>query len=253
MFFYPPLGDYFRSFLIEPFQLSFVGTFLFYCPLLILHNSVLNKIFLLRLTVCFILAPQRTSRFVATTRRLIDPWIKYYLARRSIMKNILIVVVVMAMVMGIGVGSASAANSLQQGTIGFNINAVNNNDNFVITGKYFVLKDLAVLAGFGFGAKGGDASGTDFGIGAGLRKYLKTDDFAPFVGGSLFYSTTKDGNQKDFSIIAEFGAEYFLHKQFSVEGSIGFGYTSSDTTDGTNYKETTIGTQKAAISFNFYF
>jgi hypothetical protein len=169
------------------------------------------------------------------------------------MKNIVMVVVAMVMVMGISIGSASAANSLQQGTIGFNINAVNNNNDFVITGKYFALKDLAVLGAFGFGAKGGDASGTDFGIGAGVRKYLKTDDFAPFVGGNIFYSTTKDGDQKDFSLIAEFGAEYFLHKQFSIEGSIGFGYTSSDTSDGTSYKETTIGTQKAAISFNFYF
>jgi hypothetical protein len=174
------------------------------------------------------------------------------------MKKIVIVVMAMAMVISVGIGSASAANSLQQGTIGFNINAVNSSDSFIITGKYFVLKDLAVLAGFGFGAKGGDAKGTDFGIGAGLRKYLKIDDFAPFAGGSIFYSTTRDGDQKDISIMGEFGAEYFLHKQFSVEGSIGFGYTSSETetTVGavtTRFKDTTIGTQKAALSFNFYF
>jgi hypothetical protein len=170
------------------------------------------------------------------------------------MKKIVIVAVVMAMVLGIGIGGASAANSLQQGTIGFNINAVNSSNDFVITGKYFVLKDLAVLAGFGFGIKGGDAEGTDFGIGAGIRKYLKTDDFAPFVGGSIFYTTTQDGDREDLSILAEFGAEYFLHKQFSVEGSIGIGYTSSETdTATTNYKDTTFGTQKAAISFNFYF
>jgi len=54
--------------------------------------------------------------------------------------------------------------------------------------------------------------------------------------------------------MGEFGAEYLLHKQFSVEGSIGFGYSSVETeTATTNYKDTTIGTQKAAISFNFYF
>jgi len=174
------------------------------------------------------------------------------------MKKVVIVAVVMAMVMGIGIGSASAANSLQKGTIGFNINAVNSSEDFVITGKYFVLKDLAVLAGFGFGAKGGDAKGTDLGIGAGIRKYLKIDDFAPFAGGSVFYAKTRDGAQKDMSIMGEFGAEYFLHKQFSVEGSIGLGYTSSETetTTGavtTKNKDTTIGTQKTAISFNFYF
>jgi len=108
------------------------------------------------------------------------------------MKKALIIALVMAMAIGMGIGSASAANSLQQGTIGFNItalnfnnndnNALNNNDNFVITGKYFILKDVALLAAFGFGVKGGDASGTDFGIGAGIRKYLKTEDFAPFLG-----------------------------------------------------------------------
>ena len=178
------------------------------------------------------------------------------------MKRFLIVVVALAMVMCIGIASASAANSLKEGTIGFNVDALNSNDSFVISGKYFVLKDVAVLAGFGFGVKGGDANGTDLGIGIGARKYLKIDDFAPFVGGSFFYSNTKDGDQKNMSIMAEFGAEYFLHKQFSVEGSVGFGYTSSETesTTGTgagavttNFKDTTIGTQRVALSFNFYF
>ena len=123
---------------------------------------------------------------------------------------------------------------MKEGTIGFNVDTINSNDSFVISGKYFVLKDIAVLAGFGFGAKGGDAKGTDLGIGVGARKYLKTGDFAPFAGGSIFYSNTKDGNQKDMNIMGEFGAEYFLHRQFSVEGSVGFGYTSSET-------ETTTG------------
>jgi hypothetical protein len=174
------------------------------------------------------------------------------------MKNVVIVALVMAMVLGAGIGSASAANSLQQGTFGINIDAVNSNENFVITGKYFLLKDLAVLAGFGFGVKGGDADGTDFGIGGGIRKYLKTDDFAPFVGGGFFYSDTRDGDQTDLIIFGELGAEYFLHKQFSVEGSVGVGYQSSETetTAGnvrTNYKETTFGTIRSAISVNFYF
>ena len=75
------------------------------------------------------------------------------------MKRFLIVVVALAMVMGIGIASASAANSLKEGTIGFNVDALNSNNSFVISGKYFVLKDFAVLAGFGFGAKGGDANG----------------------------------------------------------------------------------------------
>jgi hypothetical protein len=80
-----------------------------------------------------------------------------------------------------------------------------------------------VLAVFGFGSKGGDAKGTDLGIGVGARKYLKIDDFASFAGDSLFYSNTQDGNQKDMSIMGEIGAEYFLHRRFGAEGSVGFG------------------------------
>lgn len=174
------------------------------------------------------------------------------------MNRIVIVVVTIAMVMGISIGSASATNSLKAGTIGINVDAFNSNDSFIITGKYFVLKDLAILAGFGFGAKGGDAKGTDLGIGGGVRKYLKVDDFAPFVGGSIFYTKTQDGDQKDLSVMAEFGAEYFLHRQFSLEGGVGFGYLSSETetTAGavtTKFKDTTIGTRRVALSFNFYF
>jgi hypothetical protein len=108
------------------------------------------------------------------------------------------------MVMGIGIANASAANSLKEGTVGFNVDAVNNSDSFVISGKYFVLRDLAVPAGIGFGAKG-----TDLGIGVGIRKYLKLNDFAPFTGAGLFNSTTKDGDQKDICILGEFGAECF--------------------------------------------
>jgi hypothetical protein len=117
------------------------------------------------------------------------------------MKRRVIIAVALAVVMGIGSGSASAANSLKEGTFGFNVDALNSSDSFVIFGKYFILKDVAVLAGFGFGAKGGDAEGTDVGIGVGARKYLKVDDFAPFAEASLYYSKTRDGDQKDMSIL----------------------------------------------------
>jgi hypothetical protein len=144
-----------------------------------------------------------------------------------------------------------AANSLKRGSAGLNVTV---NDDFVLSGKYFVMKDLAVLAGFGVGAKGGDAKGTDFGIGGGVRKYLSMEDFAPFVGGSAFYGSTLDGDQKDWNIMGEFGAEYFMHKQFSVEGSAGFGYRSSKTkTGGTTFEDTTFGTRRFGFSLNFYF
>jgi len=175
------------------------------------------------------------------------------------MKKIVVVALALVMVMGIGIGSASAANSLKQGTFGMNVDV---NEDFVLTGKFLIMNDLAVLAAFGIGIKGADGDGTDVGVGGGVRKYLKVDDFAPFVGGTLFYRTTDDGDVKNLSLMAEFGAEYFLHKQFSFEGKVGFGYTQQETKTTTttaagavttNNKVTNIGTDRATISFNFYF
>ena len=179
------------------------------------------------------------------------------------MKRFVIVVLTLTMVMGIGLGSASAANSLRQGAIGLSFDV---NEDYVLSGRFFVTKDIAVLAGFGVGAKGADADGTDIAVSGGARKYLKVDDFAPFVGGTAFYSSTQDGDVKNLRVMGEFGMEYFLHKQFSVEGSVGFGYSSEETkitttttvgavtvTTSTNHKETNIGTQRAGIGFNFYF
>jgi hypothetical protein len=63
-------------------------------------------------------------------------------------------------------------------------------------------------------------------------------------------------------LLAEAGAEYFLHKQFSIEGKVGFGYTLQDrtTTSTVGLTQTTrtvrttdIGTERLGISFNFYF
>ena len=169
------------------------------------------------------------------------------------MKRTIIVALVSIMILSIGVGSASAVNSLKQGTVGLNVNV---NDDFLLSGKYFIMKDVAVLAGLGIGIKGGDAKGTDIGLGAGARKYLKTDDFAPFVGGFLLYSSTRDSNQKTLSLMGEFGAEYFLHKEFSIEGSAGFGYQETKTSppvSNPSQKETTIGTHRFGLSLNFYF
>lgn len=186
--------------------------------------------------------------------------------------NKLAVVVVLVLVLAAFVlpGSASAANSLKQGTFGFNVDVNNNffglnsdvDNNFVLTGKFFIQNDLAALAGLGIGIRGADADGVDVGVSAGVRKYLKVDDFAPFVGGVFFYSNTKDGDSQDFSLLAEAGAEYFLHKQFSIEGKIGVGYVSRETktttTQGgfqvtTTRRESDLGTERLGISFNFYF
>ena len=190
------------------------------------------------------------------------------------MKKLAVVILTFVLAAVISPGSASAANSLKQGTLGFNVDVNNNffglnsdvDNNFVLTGKFFVANDLAVLAGFGMGIRGADAKGVDLGLAAGIRKYLKVDDFAPFIGGEFIYSTTQDGDAKDFSLLGEAGVEYFLHKQFSIEGKVGLGYTSRETTTSTNtaqggfiVKTTTtsrvsdIGTERLGLSVNFYF
>lgn len=190
------------------------------------------------------------------------------------MKKLAVVVLVLILAALGLTGSAFAANSLKQGTVGFNVDVNNNlfglnsdvDNNFVLTGKFFIQNDLAALAGFGIGIRGADADGVDVGLTAGVRKYLKVDDFAPFVGGLFFYSNTKDGDAQDFSLMAEAGAEYFLHKQFSIEGKVGVGYVSRETktttttaqagqliTTSTTRRESDLGTERLGISFNFYF
>ncbi len=87
------------------------------------------------------------------------------------MKKLAAVVLILALAAIFWPGNASAANSLKAGTVGLNVDVNNNffgmngdtNNNFVITGKYFIDSDLAVLAGFGLGLKGADAHGTDVG------------------------------------------------------------------------------------------
>jgi len=176
------------------------------------------------------------------------------------MKKIALAVATLAL--AISASGAYAANSLSKGTMGLNIGTgigsvnahtgASDDFGFIINGKYFIQSDMAILGGVGLGIAGGDtAKGTDIGFIVGARKYLKVADFAPFVGGRLTYTSTNDSNDKTTQIMAEAGAEYFLAKNFSFEGRVGFGYDSSDTLAAG--KVTNIGTSTFAISFNFYF
>ncbi len=169
------------------------------------------------------------------------------------MRRLVIVVLSIALILGIGIGTAAAATtSLKQGTVGISVDV---NNDFVLEGRYFLMDDLAVLGQFGFGIKGDDGKGTDIGLGVGIRKYLRQEDLAPFIGGSFFYSSTQDGDVKDLSLLGIFGAEYFLHKQFSIEGNVGLGYSSEDTKNaaGTTTTITNFGTQRFGLALNFYF
>jgi len=154
-------------------------------------------------------------------------------------------------------GSASAANSMSPGTLGLNVPVVSTPPagvliNPLISGKYFTSKDMAILGGFGFLSGGpSGASTTTISLLAGVRKYMNTNDFAPFVGGVFEYSTTSTNpSSTGMGISAEAGAEYFLAKQFSIEGKVGFGYLSSE---AGAVKSSYIGSTTANLSVNFYF
>ncbi len=177
------------------------------------------------------------------------------------MKKLFIVAAVIIAVMSLGIGSASAAdNSLKAGTFGFNVgfgdSALGEPGVVMISGKYFVQNDLALIAGFGAQASSGDVDNNFFGFSVGVRKYLKVSDFAPFFGGKLSYEKRKDDlNGIDRTVIdvaGVFGAEYFLHKQFSIEGSIGLGLGSVDN-KAPNSDYTYFGTRTVGVSANFYF
>lgn len=172
-----------------------------------------------------------------------------------------------ALAMTLAAGSVCAAGLPQAGTFGVNVavgtagGVANNPDELLITGKYLFARDMAVLAGVGLqfvdtGAATNNKS-TDIGLMGGFRKYLSTEDLAPFVGGQLHYVSTKPGGTDvtTFMLYGEAGVEYFLSKQFSVEGSVFVGYASQETKPavGASTKATVFGTSKANLSVNFYF
>jgi hypothetical protein len=178
------------------------------------------------------------------------------------------------LVLAMAAGNASAANSLNTGSMGLNVgfaNAVSlggsgTPTDFMINGRYFIGKDLAVEGGVGLSindsGQPANSKYTDVGFMAGVRKYLKSDDLAPFVGGRFQYLSTQQGtgagsnDVTDIYFGAMAGVEYFLAKQFSLEGSVGFGYGSSESKPvggGTSVKATALGTMTYNIGATFYF
>lgn len=175
-----------------------------------------------------------------------------------------------SLALALAAGNAYAANSMTTGAMGLNIGFTNATAiggsstpaAFMINGRYFIAKDMAVTAGVGLSINDSGAptnsKSTDVGFMAGIRKYLKTDDLAPFVGGRFQYLSTRQGTDDvtDFALEAEAGVEYFLAKQFSLEGSVGFGYSSSESkpaAGGTTTKATAFGTKSYNVAANFYF
>lgn len=133
---------------------------------------------------------------------------------------------------------------------------------FMLEGRYAFSKDMSVLAGIGLQmvdtGQATNNKATNIGLMGGIRKYLETNDYAPFFGGRLQYMTTRQGanDVTDFVLMAEFGAEYFLGKQFSLEGSVGAGYTSRKSEPVAAPGSTTataFGTTTYNLSANYYF
>lgn len=162
--------------------------------------------------------------------------------------------------------SAFAANSMQQGTFGLSVgftdlSAFPGGMEDTIIAKYFLANDLAAVLGFGFTNASGDPGmpdGTDLSLVIGVRKYLKKDDFAPFVEGMLVYFDNEtDGppETEGIGVIANVGAEYFLHKQFSLEGSAGVGLLKLEESAvvGPSADSTVLGTMSLGVRANLYF
>ncbi|MDY7034513.1 MAG: hypothetical protein SVY10_21760 [Thermodesulfobacteriota bacterium] len=182
------------------------------------------------------------------------------------MKKFFMVLLSVVMVMGIGVGSSSAENSLSAGNIGVSVGMATYNlgdfgDTYGsqtwIAGKLMIMDGMAALAGLAFENHSGDADGTSIGISIGARKYLNTDDFAPFLDGRLSYiirdvETYVDEDLDIIDLSLGFGAEYFFNKQFSVEGSVGVGIGRGED-DKTDSEDVYITTRTIGVKANFYF
>lgn len=180
-----------------------------------------------------------------------------------------IFVIVAASVMLFGIGNVYAAN-LQKGSFGISVGMGDSvfshkaipmvdsmvNDVVDLSVRYMIANDMAIMGGFGLQIDGGDADATYLSLSGGVRKYLKTDDFAPFVGGQIsLIMLEADPNIADLQIIdlsAEFGAEYFFSRQFSMEGSVGVGLGQASD-DLTNTDDTYFGTRTVGVRANFYF
>lgn len=175
------------------------------------------------------------------------------------MRRLVTVALSIVIVMGVGVGSALAQTSLMANKMGISVGLGNSvfgdtNDSIIdITGKYMIAADMALLAGFGFETHGGDADGSYFGLTIGVRKYLNTDDFSLFIDGKLSYvNQDVDGDTDTIDVSAGFGAEYFLHEQFSVEASVGIGFGVEDNND-THDDDVYFGTRTIGVKASFYF
>jgi len=185
------------------------------------------------------------------------------------MKQIGLATFCLLMALTIGNARAETATLPAQGSKGLNIalsrdTLANQPVDFMINGKIFIEKDLALMAGFGLNfidtGAAGNSNYSSIGFKGGVRKYLKNEQLATFIGGNFQYVSTRDATGTiditGFRLVAEAGAEYFLSRQFSLEGSVSFGYLSADlkpVAGGGTSTMSGFGTSSAVLSANFYF
>lgn len=175
-----------------------------------------------------------------------------------------------AIALGMGMGNAYAQNSLRNGSFAVNMQVSDSavSESVIVTdpagnvvesplmigGKFMLSSKSAVVLGFGLGIHGGDGSGTDVAIKGGYRSYMKTADFAPFIGGFFAMKSYSDGDVTETYLMGELGAEYFLDSKFSIEGSAYAGHGSVSFDNGvTSTTDTRLGTYGTTVSVNYYF
>ncbi|HUK56146.1 MAG TPA: hypothetical protein VLY20_05765 [Nitrospiria bacterium] len=157
-------------------------------------------------------------------------------------------------------GAALAENSLQSGAKALSFGIVDRG--VEISGRVFPNNDLAVLGGIGIAHASNDESTTDYSLSAGVRKYLRRSDLAPFVGGEASFKRndvvvgsgggTDVESEKTFEIDGVFGVEYFFAKQVSVDAQVGVGISDIHNVNGSGANETQFGTFSSGVTVNFY-
>lgn len=155
-------------------------------------------------------------------------------------------------------GQTLAENSLRTGAKAINLTVNTTGDSVLFSealdtrlkGKYFTSNDMAILFGVGLNLYGSDADATDLSLMGGVRSYMSRGDFATFYGGSFTFADLESIGVEETVIMGEFGGEYFLGRQFSVEGSLRAGYAK---TDVGAFSQSNIGTFGGQVSLNYYF
>ncbi|MFP4611422.1 MAG: hypothetical protein ACLFQT_10410 [Thiohalophilus sp.] len=148
--------------------------------------------------------------------------------------------------------TAAADNSLHAGAKAINVSITDEElpTGFLLKGKYFTSNDMAIIAGAGISINGSDADGTDISLLGGVRSYMGRGDFATFYGGMITYTDFDATNTSQLAFLGEFGGEYFVGRQFSMEGSLRAGYA---TTDVGALTVSSLGTFGGQVSLNYYF